>query len=605
MSLKVVDPIDVTEAIFTDSDIPEPDPAQGEVEWVDRRDLDLVYDPYDPTPTGNDFNIRGMLNADNGFVYMHGDFLKDATSYKIAKIDKNTDAVTYITSTRPFANGVASYFYSPNGKIYMHEQPSGSPVMAILDTADDSITTSAISNNAYNTAQSILDGYIYFAGGSTNIGKYDVENDIMNEIQSGNVNDITCSALGFDQKIYFGDFTGNIIRLDPSDDSISTVSTIQGQIRECAYANGDDIYFFTDGSYIHKYNIPSQSISDVGSSVGRCFEASYATDGYIYYYASDSIGARINRLDPRTDKVITFEVLNSYSYVQFATDDFSYVANVNQGVLKLNHAYQPGDEAILRSTHRRYSAAASTIDNPADGIAKTTPTWIDIGPTNKWAMFDKKTTRQTVSASDFSVTLDPVNQINTLAFLNLIGVTSIRIEIRDKNEVLVYDETFDLIDTTPIYDYYTFFFYQQSLLEQLVDDMLPAYYDPEIKVTFSGTDMSVGEMVAGFATQIGTTISDTSSDTYDYSTQEFDEFGEINYVERPIVNLNTYEILSDKAHNPYIQRLVKKLRGKNALWIGNIGGGQKLITYGRYERSPIPFDMVDHVQYSITVRGSI
>ena len=46
-------------------------------------------------------------------------------------------------------------------------------------------------------------------------------------------------------------------------------------------------------------------------------------------------------------------------------------------------AYAVGARVILTSTHRRYEAlAASTGVNPASDPTK----WLDIGPTNRWAL---------------------------------------------------------------------------------------------------------------------------------------------------------------------------------------------------------------------------
>ena len=50
-------------------------------------------------------------------------------------------------------------------------------------------------------------------------------------------------------------------------------------------------------------------------------------------------------------------------------------------------AYAVGTRVILATTHRRYEAlATSTNVSPSTDPTK----WLDLGPTNRWAMFDAR-----------------------------------------------------------------------------------------------------------------------------------------------------------------------------------------------------------------------
>ena len=67
-------------------------------------------------------------------------------------------------------------------------------------------------------------------------------------------------------------------------------------------------------------------------------------------------------------------------------------------------AYAVGARVILSATHRRYEAlAASTGVNPASDPTK----WLDIGPTNRWAMFDDRVGTATTRAGSLQVVLAP------------------------------------------------------------------------------------------------------------------------------------------------------------------------------------------------------
>ena len=68
-------------------------------------------------------------------------------------------------------------------------------------------------------------------------------------------------------------------------------------------------------------------------------------------------------------------------------------------------AYVTGNRVILASTHRRYEAlAASTGVNPATDPTK----WLDLGPTNRWAMFDARVGTASTRAASLQAVLAPV-----------------------------------------------------------------------------------------------------------------------------------------------------------------------------------------------------
>ena len=67
-------------------------------------------------------------------------------------------------------------------------------------------------------------------------------------------------------------------------------------------------------------------------------------------------------------------------------------------------AYALGAKVILTATHRRYEAlVASTGVNPASDPTK----WLDLGPTNRWAMFDDRVGTATTKAGSLQVVLAP------------------------------------------------------------------------------------------------------------------------------------------------------------------------------------------------------
>jgi pimeloyl-ACP methyl ester carboxylesterase len=80
-------------------------------------------------------------------------------------------------------------------------------------------------------------------------------------------------------------------------------------------------------------------------------------------------------------------------------------------------AYAVGARVILTATHRRYEAlAASTNVSPSTDPTK----WLDLGPTNRWAMFDARVGTATSRAASLQVGLAP-GAIDALALIEALG----------------------------------------------------------------------------------------------------------------------------------------------------------------------------------------
>ena len=117
--------------------------------------------------------------------------------------------------------------------------------------------------------------------------------------------------------------------------------------------------------------------------------------------------------------------------------------------------------------------------------------------------------------------------------------------------------------------------------------------------------MKIGEVVVGESKRLGTLLAGAVSDRTDYSRYTYDEFGNLEYVPRPIVKYNTYPIRIDKVDAPEIELYLDSLKGKLAVWIGDIGDGEYLTARGNLERSPMTYSNPTMIEYLIKVRGSI
>ena len=118
--------------------------------------------------------------------------------------------------------------------------------------------------------------------------------------------------------------------------------------------------------------------------------------------------------------------------------------------------YTLGTKKINTATHRVYQVVAdpSTSDDPLVGIAKVPPTWVDVGPTNRWAMFDELVGTQSTETGSIVVEETFVNVANAISGINIEGAESVNVQVRTASDDLVYDTDIPMINNDYVVDWY-------------------------------------------------------------------------------------------------------------------------------------------------------
>lgn len=107
---------------------------------------------------------------------------------------------------------------------------------------------------------------------------------------------------------------------------------------------------------------------------------------------------------------ITGPVLASSSVAEDDAAEWSAVAG-----------YAIGKRVIKAATHRVYESLIA--NNVGNDPAATTGAWLDIGPTNRWAMFDQALGSVTTASEPIAVTLRPGAAVSGLAILDTTAAT--------------------------------------------------------------------------------------------------------------------------------------------------------------------------------------
>jgi hypothetical protein len=267
--------------------------------------------------------------------------------------------------------------------------------------------------------------------------------------------------------------------------------------------------------------------------------------------------------------------------------------------------YAEGDRVILTSTHRIYESLqnANTNKNP------TTETlwWIEVGPTNRWAVFDTSVSTQTSQSTNITYTLEPGIAINSLAILNLTDANQINITMVSPSAGspgIVFSETVDLGLTSPFSDWYNWFFGIKQRPSQYIATSLPVYVDATIEVEIlGGTDLAVGVIAIGQQQRFGRGIRlGARVGIQDYSRKETSEFGDTILVQRAFAKRANFDLFIDKAEVDTLQNYLSALRATPALWIGS-NEYESTTVFGFYKNFEILLNYPEHADCELEIEG--
>jgi len=239
--------------------------------------------------------------------------------------------------------------------------------------------------------------------------------------------------------------------------------------------------------------------------------------------------------------------------------------------------YTAGDLVIHTTTHRRYERRVT-------GTTATAPesdpvNWRDIGPTNRWAMFDASVGTATTQAATITVEITPAANVTGIALLDL-DVESVDIEVTVGADV-VYSLSVApvLLDTaTTWFDY---FFTSILTRDTIVLTDLPPYPDAVITITLANgsSDVQCGSCIFGEVFDIGDTQYGAGIGIIDYSKKSTDEFGVTTIVERSYAKRLTARAAVPSGAVDEVARRLAGVRAKPVVWIG-ADGYDSTVIYG-------------------------
>ena len=271
--------------------------------------------------------------------------------------------------------------------------------------------------------------------------------------------------------------------------------------------------------------------------------------------------------------------------------------------------YNTGVKRINTTTHRVYEVVAipSTGDDPTIGVLATPPTWVDIGPTNKWAMFDDVIGTVSTENLTLTVVLDPDKVVNGVAGFNISGATSINVTMTDPAEGVVYNNNLSMLDNSSVIDYYEYFFEPIVNITSFVLLDLPAYIHATTSFTVNGSaNVSVGTFVYGNQVSLGVTNHGTGLQLLDFNIKERDAFGNFKVTtDRRTAKMVDYDVTIPTNKIGYVYNTLANLTTKAAVWVGTSDTDDSTLVYGYYRNMNINIGAPTISSATINIEGLV
>lgn len=279
----------------------------------------------------------------------------------------------------------------------------------------------------------------------------------------------------------------------------------------------------------------------------------------------------------------------------------STVAETDFAEWSAGTTYALGDKRIMASTHRIYQSlqAANTGHTPSDAGSLW---WVDIGPTNRWAMFDQVVSTQTTGGTTLTVVMTPGN-INSLALIN-VAASTLTVTLTN-DAVTVYSKTVDMTSEMTGADWYAYFF---DPIRQKTDVVLldiPAYATGVLTVTMTApANVKVGQLIVGRVAGLGKAQYGAKVGITDYSRKETDTFGNTVLTQRSYSKRMNLSLILDNALVDGIHQTLSEVRSTPVVWIAS-ESYTSLIVFGFYKDFEVDISTYYFSYCSLQIEGLI
>ncbi|QIL71673.1 hypothetical protein G7048_15705 [Diaphorobacter sp. HDW4B] len=212
--------------------------------------------------------------------------------------------------------------------------------------------------------------------------------------------------------------------------------------------------------------------------------------------------------------------------------------------------YAAGAMVLRVETHSIYKRVTAGTTAQAPELDTTGVNWVRVATSNRWAMFDMRSSQVTLAVSPLIVQLQP----GRITALNMTGLNDGTVKFdMTSGGVNVWSPVASPLDSTPINDWADYFFAPFSVRSTILEQEIPSYSDGILQVRIdAGVGLEIGKLIVGDAIYIGETELGPRVRRRGFSVIERDNYGEL----QDVVPRKSIPLISDRMliEKQYIQR---------------------------------------------------
>jgi len=238
-------------------------------------------------------------------------------------------------------------------------------------------------------------------------------------------------------------------------------------------------------------------------------------------------------------------------------------------VFSMVATYALGERVIDPVAHLVYESFVDGNIGNALTAAVNPPKWLEVGHTNKWALFDLRSNIPTIAPGQLTFTIAPGQRCDSILLygmvanaLEIVGTTSLGVVIYSLSEDLNDREVFDAKD---------YCFKPFSTKPTVIRFDMPLYSDARFMITLSATagNVELVHCIIGTNVYVGAVEYNAKCSGDNYSTVDRKFDGNINkMIPRRNVPTNNLTIYIDKFRVRMLRKLIDSLNGTVAAWSG-------------------------------------
>lgn len=274
--------------------------------------------------------------------------------------------------------------------------------------------------------------------------------------------------------------------------------------------------------------------------------------------------------------------------------------------------YALGDRVHVPAAKRVYESAAAnntgkdpTLPANQFNAAGVATWWIDIGPTNRSAMFDSVISTPTAAASPLEITLVP-GAFNGIAMFGL-DADSLAVSVTEgESGAPIYSYAAPLEGSQPA-DYYEYFFEPFKPQTQFIATGIEPYATARVTIRLiKGTGLArIGMLALGDLKPLGVPQRGASVEPVDYSYVSTDQFGNTTVKRRSSATGLAIQCRMDIDDANNVLQTVQGLLGTPVVVIGSQAEKYEALTVFGLISGRLQYDNYAQPTLNLTVKGFI